>query len=102
MSNDEQKISDQIDGGQLAMKEAEKQQTAMQEMIERIDKLLENHVDAGLLTCREIAVQLLPKEREQHEKIWDKGVEWGDANCSFEGETRLPRFNEYYAKTFNR
>lgn len=92
MHQDEQRISDQIDGGHLAMKEAEKQKTAMQEMIERIGKLLENHDDAGLRTCYEIAIQLLPEERKQIATAYERPFKFRD-NIGFSGE-------EYYEQTF--
>ncbi len=28
-------------------------------------------------------------------KAWNKGVEWGDANCEFGGETLLPKFEQW-------
>jgi hypothetical protein len=32
------------------------------------------------------------------QEAWNKGVEWGDANCEFGGETRLPKFSEWISK----
>lgn len=44
---------------------------------------------------------LLAKEREQHRSTWNKGVEWGDANCEFGGETSLPKFDAYFTTHYS-
>lgn len=92
MHQDEERISDQIDGGQLAMKEAEKQQTAMMELIDRLKYLSIEHDDAGLRTAKDIATELLEKERKQIATAYERPFKFRD-NIGFSGE-------EYYEQTF--
>ena len=52
------------------MPDKENKQTAMQELIERLNRLQSKGCDdAGLMTAIKIATQLLQKEREQKEKL---------------------------------
>ncbi len=84
-----EKINEENKSSQIYIK-----QTAMMELFGIIESQI------GKSFPNEIKTNFIQKEREQHKQTWDKGVEWGEANCEFEGETRLPKFDEYYSKTF--
>ena len=53
-----------------------KKQTAMQELVDRLEYLLIDYPNAGLKTAKDIANELLSKEREQIEEAYIDGMEF--------------------------
>jgi hypothetical protein len=69
-------------------------QTAMQELIERLEILSEKYEDAGLLTAIKIGNSLLEMEKEQILAAFTEG-----ASDGFYGESDSNR-EQYYQETF--
>ena len=93
MSYDEQRISDQIDGGLHKMKEMEKKQTALMELYDKILPYTTNGKEllaVDVLTL--IQEKYLPKEREQIEEAYKADLPLDD-NPDYMAD-------KYYKKTF--
>ena len=73
----------------------EKKQTAVHWLIEQTEKQ-----EFYTMKREWYFEQAIAMEREQHRQTWGKGVEFGEANCEFIGETRLPKFEQYYTQNF--
>lgn len=72
----------------------ETNKTALTELIERIDKLLINFpTDAGLKTSKEVAIELLTKEKEQIKKSYINGIMDQRNDTKSDAET-------YYLETY--
>lgn len=93
MSYDEQRISDQIDGGLHKMKEMEKQQTAVQWLIKELRK---PQSDKYIV---EITKQALQMEREQIEEAYEEGEISFHKSGKDDGQySKTPQ--QYYTQTF--
>ncbi len=76
-----------------------KEQTAMQELIERIDNLFKiGKDDAGLRTCKQIATELLPKGREQIEAAHMDGQEY--SMNLYDEKLKLSSATNYFTKKY--
>ncbi len=70
----------------------------MQELVDRLEYLLIDHPDAGLKTAKDIANELLVKEREQIEDAYENGT--NDENAHIFNHKEVPSGEEYYTQTY--